>query len=161
MLCHLPTRRIHHHDVAEDELITMRTAWDATLPMPGLILPPVQMNMRGGELPPAEENGDTISSFLLTRCRSMQTIHYLWPLSGGLMIGLSAALYLVLNGRVAGISGLTAAAVGLSSERCQVSRCRAQISLPSPRQAVAAAHAASAPARNWRRVGRLIRCRWV
>lgn len=45
----------------------------------------------------------------------MQTIHYLWPLSGGLMIGLSAALYLLLNGRVAGISGLTAAAVGLSS----------------------------------------------
>lgn len=45
----------------------------------------------------------------------MQTIHFLWPLSGGLMIGLSAALYLVLNGRVAGISGLAAAAVGLSS----------------------------------------------
>lgn len=45
----------------------------------------------------------------------MQTLNFLWPLSGGLMIGLSAALYLVLNGRVAGISGLAAAAVGLSS----------------------------------------------
>lgn len=45
----------------------------------------------------------------------MQTLHFLWPLTGGLMIGLSAALYLLLNGRVAGISGLAAAAVGLSS----------------------------------------------
>lgn len=45
----------------------------------------------------------------------MQTLHFLWPLSGGLLIGLSAALYLLLNGRVAGISGLTAAAVGLST----------------------------------------------
>ncbi|WP_455274509.1 YeeE/YedE family protein [Rhizobium herbae] len=44
----------------------------------------------------------------------MSQINFLWPLSGGLLIGLSAALYLLLNGRVAGISGLTASAIGLT-----------------------------------------------
>ena len=40
-----------------EEFIAMRTARDATLPMPKLILPSVQINMRAGELPPAEDNG--------------------------------------------------------------------------------------------------------
>lgn len=44
----------------------------------------------------------------------MNTLHWMWPLAGGLLIGLSAALYLLLNGRIAGISGLTANALGLS-----------------------------------------------
>ena len=35
----------------------MRTARDATLAMPALILPSVQVNMRAGDLPPAEDNG--------------------------------------------------------------------------------------------------------
>ena len=35
----------------------MRTARDATLDMPTLMLPSVQVNMRAGELPPAEDNG--------------------------------------------------------------------------------------------------------
>jgi len=35
----------------------MRQARDATLDMPVLILPSVQVNMRAGELPPAEDNG--------------------------------------------------------------------------------------------------------
>ena len=35
----------------------MRTARDATLAMPTLILPSVQINMRGGELPAPESNG--------------------------------------------------------------------------------------------------------
>jgi len=35
----------------------MRTARDKTLQMPVLILPSVQVNMRAGELPPAEDNG--------------------------------------------------------------------------------------------------------
>lgn len=49
---------IHVRDgVSEDEFVAMRTARDATLPMPRLILPSVQVNMRGGELPPAEDNG--------------------------------------------------------------------------------------------------------
>ena len=44
----------------------------------------------------------------------MQGLPFVWPLSGGLLIGLSAALYLLFNGRIAGISGLAAAAFGVS-----------------------------------------------
>lgn len=39
---------------------------------------------------------------------------FLLPLAGGLLIGLSAAIYLLLNGRIAGISGLAASAFGLT-----------------------------------------------
>jgi hypothetical protein len=35
----------------------MREARDATLDMPRLILPSLQVNMRGGHLPDAEDNG--------------------------------------------------------------------------------------------------------
>ena len=35
----------------------MRTQRDATLSMPKLILPSVQVNMNGGRLPPPEHNG--------------------------------------------------------------------------------------------------------
>ncbi|MCL7463164.1 MBL fold metallo-hydrolase [Pseudomonas sp. NW5] len=49
---------IHVHEgISEDEFVDMRTARDATLKMPTLILPSVQINMRAGELPPAEDNG--------------------------------------------------------------------------------------------------------
>ena len=37
--------------------MTMRTKRDATLEMPTLILPSVQVNIRAGELPPKEDNG--------------------------------------------------------------------------------------------------------
>lgn len=51
-------RNIHVRDgIGEDEFVTMRTARDSTLEMPVLILPSVQVNIRAGELPPAEENG--------------------------------------------------------------------------------------------------------
>ena len=51
-------RNIHVHDgVSEDEFVAMRTARDATLEMPVLILPSVQVNMRAGELPPKDANG--------------------------------------------------------------------------------------------------------
>ncbi len=46
-----------HNGISEDEFVAMRTARDATLDMPALILPSVQVNMRAGELPPAEANG--------------------------------------------------------------------------------------------------------
>lgn len=46
-----------HAGIDEEEFVTMRTARDATLALPALILPSVQVNMRGGELPPAESNG--------------------------------------------------------------------------------------------------------
>lgn len=43
--------------ISEEAFVTMRQARDATLSMPTLILPSVQVNMRAGELPPAEGNG--------------------------------------------------------------------------------------------------------
>ena len=46
-----------HPGVTVDEFVAMRTARDATLSMPTLILPSVQINMRAGDLPPAEDNG--------------------------------------------------------------------------------------------------------
>lgn len=46
-----------HEGVSEDEFVAMRNARDATLDMPTLILPSVQVNMRAGHLPPAENNG--------------------------------------------------------------------------------------------------------
>jgi glyoxylase-like metal-dependent hydrolase (beta-lactamase superfamily II) len=49
---------IHVHDgVSEEDFVAMRTKRDATLDMPVLILPSVQVNIRAGELPPAEANG--------------------------------------------------------------------------------------------------------
>ncbi|POF63723.1 putative metallo-hydrolase [Novacetimonas maltaceti] len=46
-----------HEGVGEDEFVAMRTGRDATLSMPNLLMPSVQVNMRGGHLPEAEENG--------------------------------------------------------------------------------------------------------
>jgi len=46
-----------HAGISEDQFVAMRTARDATLDMPTLILPSVQINMRGGELPEPESNG--------------------------------------------------------------------------------------------------------
>lgn len=46
-----------HTGISEEEFVTMRTAKDQTLSMPTLILPSVQINMRAGQLPPAEANG--------------------------------------------------------------------------------------------------------
>jgi hypothetical protein len=49
---------VHVHDgVTEDEFVAFRTARDATLGMPKLILPSIQVNMRAGKLPPPEANG--------------------------------------------------------------------------------------------------------
>jgi len=49
---------VHAHEgVTEDEFVAMRTARDATLGMPKLILPSVQVNMRAGHMPEAESNG--------------------------------------------------------------------------------------------------------
>jgi len=42
-----------------DSFVKMRTERDAGLDMPKLILPSVQVNMRAGEFPPAEDNGTT------------------------------------------------------------------------------------------------------
>lgn len=41
-----------------EEFVQMRDARDATLAMPRLILPSLQVNMRAGQMPPADEQGD-------------------------------------------------------------------------------------------------------
>jgi len=52
------TGNVHVHEgVSEDAFVAMRTARDATLDMPRLILPSVQVNIRGGHLPEPEANG--------------------------------------------------------------------------------------------------------
>lgn len=52
------TGNVHLHDgVSENEFVEMRTQRDATLPMPKLILPSLQVNIRGGHLPEPEDNG--------------------------------------------------------------------------------------------------------
>lgn len=52
------TANIHlHNGVGEDEFVEMRTQRDATLPMPRLILPSLQVNIRAGRLPEPEGNG--------------------------------------------------------------------------------------------------------
>ncbi len=46
-----------HAGVSEDQFVAMRSARDASLEMPLLILPAVQINIRAGNPPPAEANG--------------------------------------------------------------------------------------------------------
>ncbi len=49
---------IHVRDgISEDEFVAMRTARDATLGMPRLIIPSIQVNMHGGRLPDPEVDG--------------------------------------------------------------------------------------------------------
>ena len=49
---------IHIHEgIGEDQFVAMRTKRDATLGMPRLILPSVQINIRAGRLPEPEDNG--------------------------------------------------------------------------------------------------------
>ena len=43
--------------ISEDEFVAMREARDATLGMPMLMLPSLQINMRAGYLPPINGNG--------------------------------------------------------------------------------------------------------
>lgn len=42
---------------SREEFVAMRTARDKTLAMPKLIIPSLQVNMRGGDLPPPDEDG--------------------------------------------------------------------------------------------------------
>ncbi|HCN73057.1 MAG TPA: MBL fold metallo-hydrolase, partial [Pusillimonas sp.] len=49
---------IHIHEgVSEEAFVQMRNKRDATLEMPNLILPSVQVNIRAGQTPPPENNG--------------------------------------------------------------------------------------------------------
>ena len=52
-------RNIHiGQGVSEDEFVQNREARDATLKMPELIMPSIQVNMRAGDMPEPEDNGD-------------------------------------------------------------------------------------------------------
>ncbi|AKR47916.1 MULTISPECIES: MBL fold metallo-hydrolase [Acetobacter] len=46
-----------HEGVSEDDFVNMRTSRDATLALPNLIMPSVQVNIRGGHMPEPEDNG--------------------------------------------------------------------------------------------------------
>jgi len=49
---------VHVRDgIGEDEFVAMRNHRDASLPVPKLLLPSVQVNMRAGQLPPPEDDG--------------------------------------------------------------------------------------------------------
>jgi glyoxylase-like metal-dependent hydrolase (beta-lactamase superfamily II) len=51
-------KNVHVRDgITEEGFVAMRTARDATLEVPTLLLPSVQVNVRGGQLPPADDNG--------------------------------------------------------------------------------------------------------
>ncbi len=51
-------KNVHvRNGISEEEFVAMRHARDATLGMPTLILPSVQVNMRAGQLPEPEANG--------------------------------------------------------------------------------------------------------
>ena len=51
-------RNIHIHEgIGEDGFVEMRTSRDGTLEMPLLIIPSIQVNMRAGRMPPAEDDG--------------------------------------------------------------------------------------------------------
>ncbi len=51
-------KNVHvRNGISEEEFVAMRQARDATLGMPTLIMPSVQVNMRGGQLPEPESNG--------------------------------------------------------------------------------------------------------
>ena len=46
-----------HKGVSEDEFVALRSARDATLAAPTLLLPSIQVNIRAGKLPPADSDG--------------------------------------------------------------------------------------------------------
>ncbi|MXN88836.1 MBL fold metallo-hydrolase [Pasteurella canis] len=51
-------QNIHiHNGIEQSQFVKMRQDRDTTLSMPKLIIPSVQVNMRAGSLPPAEDNG--------------------------------------------------------------------------------------------------------
>ena len=59
---------VHLHDgISEEDFVAMRKARDATLDMPRLILPSIQVNMRGGHFPEPEDNGVSYLKLPLNR----------------------------------------------------------------------------------------------
>ena len=57
--------------IGVDEFVKVREARDKTLNMPKLIIPSIQVNMRAGNLPPAEDSGDV---FIKVPINSMKNL---------------------------------------------------------------------------------------
>jgi glyoxylase-like metal-dependent hydrolase (beta-lactamase superfamily II) len=53
-------QNVHVHEgIDEAAFVAMRTARDATLGVPKLLLPSIQVNIRAGQMPPSESDGNT------------------------------------------------------------------------------------------------------
>ncbi len=67
---------IHVRDgIGEAEFVAMRTARDATLDVPTLILPSLQVNVRAGQLPPAEDDGVSYLKIPLNTLPKANSVH--------------------------------------------------------------------------------------
>ena len=53
--------------IDEDTFVELRSKRDAELAMPGLLLPSIQVNIRGGQLPEPEDNGTAYLKLPLNR----------------------------------------------------------------------------------------------
>jgi glyoxylase-like metal-dependent hydrolase (beta-lactamase superfamily II) len=58
-----------HEGVTEDEFVALRSARDATLKAPNLLLPSIQVNIRAGRFPPAEADGRRYLRIPITQSR--------------------------------------------------------------------------------------------
>jgi glyoxylase-like metal-dependent hydrolase (beta-lactamase superfamily II) len=61
-------------DVTEESFVKMRTERDATLAVPRLLLPSLQVNIRAGRLPPADGNGISYLRLPLNRVNMGRTL---------------------------------------------------------------------------------------
>ena len=57
--------------IGEDEFVKVREARDKTLSMPKLIIPSIQVNMRAGNFPPSEDNGDVFIKVPINRMKNL------------------------------------------------------------------------------------------
>ena len=65
------TKNIHvGNGASEAEFVAMRTKRDATLAMPSLIMPSIQLNMRAGRMPVSEQNGEVYLKIPLSGLRT-------------------------------------------------------------------------------------------
>ncbi|MCL5777228.1 MBL fold metallo-hydrolase [Limibaculum sp. FT325] len=60
-------RNVHIAGRSKEDFVAMREARDETLGMPRLIIPSIQVNMRAGRMPPAEDNGTVYLKVPLNR----------------------------------------------------------------------------------------------
>jgi glyoxylase-like metal-dependent hydrolase (beta-lactamase superfamily II) len=62
------TQNVHIHDgISKEEFVAARIARDKTLAMPTLLLPSVQVNIRAGQMPPKDANGQVYLRLPLNR----------------------------------------------------------------------------------------------